>query len=46
LNELRKDLRAITADGAAFSVMVGVEEAYLPAFVLALSANARTMVCF
>jgi MFS family permease len=36
---LRRDLRAITADGAAASVMVGIGETYLPAFVLALTAN-------
>ncbi len=29
----------MSADGAAWSVMVGVGETYLPAFVLALSAN-------
>ena len=39
MNELRKDLRAICADGAAWSVMVGVGETYLPAFVLALMAS-------
>jgi MFS family permease len=39
LNELRKDLRASCADGAAWSVMVGVGESYLPAFVLALTAS-------
>jgi MFS family permease len=33
---LRRDLRAITADGVAFSLMVGAGETYLPAFVLAL----------
>lgn len=33
---LRRDLRAIVGDGAAFSVMVGIGETYLPAFVLAL----------
>ena len=33
---LRQDLRAIVGDGAAFSVMVGVGETYLPALVLAL----------
>lgn len=32
-------MRAISADGAAWSVMVGVGETYLPAFVLALSAS-------
>lgn len=31
----RRDLRAMTADGAVFSVMVGIGETYLPAFVLA-----------
>ena len=39
MNELRKDLRAICADGAAWSVMVGIGESYLPAFVLALTAS-------
>lgn len=39
MSDLDKDLRAISADGAAWSVMVGVGETYLPAFVLALSAN-------
>jgi MFS family permease len=33
--KLRRDLRAILADGASFSVMVGIGETYLPAFVLA-----------
>ncbi len=33
---LRRDLRAITADGMAYSLMVGAGETYLPAFVLAL----------
>jgi len=33
---LRSDLRAITGDGVAFSVMVGVGESYVPAFALAL----------
>lgn len=32
----RRDLRLITADGIAFSAMVGLGEAYLAAFVLAL----------
>lgn len=31
----RSDLRAMLGDGAAFSVMVGVGETYLPAFALA-----------
>src|SRR5262245_18191005 len=35
-HHLHRDLRASVADGAAFSVMVGVGETYLPAFVLAL----------
>ncbi len=39
MGKLREDLRAITADGAAASVMVGIGETYLPAFVLALSAS-------
>ncbi len=33
---LRHDLRAIVGDGAAYSVMVGIGETYVPAFVLAL----------
>jgi hypothetical protein len=33
---LRHDLRAITGDGVAYSVMMGSGEAYLAAFVLAL----------
>lgn len=33
---LRHDLRAMMADGAAFSVMVGIGETYVPAFALAL----------
>jgi MFS family permease len=32
---LERDLRAITADGIAFSAMVGLGEAYVPAFALA-----------
>ncbi|MDZ7615755.1 MAG: hypothetical protein U1E05_02050 [Patescibacteria group bacterium] len=39
MSELDKDLRAITADGTAWAVMVGVGETYLPAFVLAISAS-------
>lgn len=31
-----RDLRAITADGVFFSVMVGLGEAYVPAFALAV----------
>jgi MFS family permease len=38
-NRLRKNLLAIMSDGAAFSVMVGVGETYLPAFVLALGMS-------
>ncbi len=33
---LARDLRAITADGIAFSLMVGAGETYLPAFALAM----------
>ncbi len=33
---VRADLRASTGDGALFSLMVGLGETYLPAFVLAL----------
>jgi MFS family permease len=33
---LRRNLRASVADGASFSVMVGIGETYFPAFVLAL----------
>lgn len=36
---LRRDLRAMTADVAAFSVMVGVGETYLPAFALAVGVG-------
>ena len=32
----RRDLRAILGDGISFSLMVGMGETYLPAFVLAL----------
>ena len=39
MNSLRRDLRCIYADGVAASLMVGVGEIYLPAFVLALTAN-------
>ena len=35
-NPLRRDLSASVADGAAFSLMVGSGETYVPAFVLAL----------
>ncbi len=37
---LRHDLRAILADGAAFSLMVGLGETYLPAFALAVGVGA------
>ena len=33
---LERDLRAMTADGVAFSAMVGVGESYVPAFALAV----------
>lgn len=36
LSPLRRDLKSVSADGAAFSVMVGVGESYLGAFALAL----------
>src|SRR5271166_1543467 len=36
---LRKDLRTSTAEGMAASVMVGIGETYLPAFVLASSGS-------
>jgi MFS family permease len=36
---LRKDLRAIYGDGIGFSLMVGVGETYVPAFVLALGMS-------
>jgi MFS family permease len=39
LSGLRKDLRAMTGDQAASSLMVGIGENYFPAFVLALSSN-------
>jgi MFS family permease len=39
-NRLRRDLGAISADGAAFSVMVGVGETYLVPFALALGIAA------
>jgi MFS family permease len=35
-HQLRRNLRAIMGDGASFSVMVGIGETYVPAFVLAL----------
>lgn len=33
---LRRDLRSMMADGAAYSLMVGIGETYVPAFALAL----------
>ncbi|MDX1648316.1 MAG: MFS transporter [Myxococcota bacterium] len=36
----RRDLRAVLADGVAFSVMIGLGETYVPAFVLALGFGA------
>lgn len=36
---LRRDLRAILGDGAAFSVMVGIGETYLSAFALAIGTG-------
>ncbi|MGI9014783.1 MAG: MFS transporter [Phycisphaerales bacterium] len=35
----RSDLRAITLDGGAFSLMVGLGEAYVPAFALAVGLS-------
>jgi hypothetical protein len=37
---LERDLRAMTADGIAFSAMVGLGEAYVPAFALASGLGA------
>jgi MFS family permease len=42
ISPLRKDLRAITTDGVAFSVMVGAGETYLPAFALAVGLGQVT----
>jgi MFS family permease len=39
---LRRDLRAIQADGVAFSLMVGLGETYIPAFALALGLGEIT----
>ncbi len=36
----KRDLRSIVGDGAAFSLMVGIGETYLPAFALALGMGA------
>lgn len=40
--ETRRDLRAIFADGIAFSLMVGLGETYVPAFALALGLSELT----
>lgn len=40
MNGLRRNLRAISADGAAASAMSGLAENYMPAFVLALTGSA------
>ena len=37
--QLRSDLRAMSADASAFSVMVGIGETYLPAFALAVGVG-------
>ncbi|HBZ70996.1 MAG TPA: MFS transporter [Deltaproteobacteria bacterium] len=37
--QLRSDLRAMSADAGAFSVMVGIGETYLPAFALAVGVG-------
>jgi len=42
LKPLRHDLRAMTLDATAFSVMVGVGETYVPAFALAIGAGQAT----
>lgn len=39
---LRRDLFSITADGAAFSLMMGLAETYVSAFVLALGHSENT----
>ncbi len=38
---LHRDLRSITGDGVFYSVMVGLGETYVPAFVLALGHGAQ-----
>src|SRR5215469_1239859 len=38
-SQLRSDLRAMSADASAFSVMVGIGETYLPAFALAVGVS-------
>jgi hypothetical protein len=39
--QLDRDLRSITGDGVFYSVMVGLGETYVPAFVLALGHGAQ-----
>jgi MFS family permease len=39
--QLHRDLRSIAADGVFYSVMVGLGETYVPAFVLALGHGAQ-----
>lgn len=39
MSVVRRDLRAMTADGVAANTMIGIGETYLPAFVLAISAS-------
>jgi len=39
--QLHRDLRSITGDGVFYSVMVGLGETYVPAFVLALGHGAQ-----
>jgi len=41
-DRLKRDLRAMTSDGVAFSVMVGAGETYVPAFALALGMGSVT----
>ncbi|MCA9297018.1 MAG: hypothetical protein KC983_10885 [Phycisphaerales bacterium] len=41
----RRDLRLITADGIAFSVMVGVGETYVPAFALVVGLSETAAGC-
>ena len=42
--QVRRDLRAITADGVAFSGMVGLGETYVPAFALAVGLGVELAV--
>lgn len=39
MDVLRRDLRAVSADGVAASAMIGAGEMYFPAFVLAISGS-------